>query len=87
MAKRLGAIRRWLNEPAKDHWAAPGLPVPPPRPKPQCPKCAGAKTRLRYRAGRRSGCRADCPTGEHLHRTCESCGYWWVMPCLDAPEA
>jgi predicted nucleic-acid-binding Zn-ribbon protein len=51
-----------------------------------CPKCGGVSVQTRFHL---SG--SDCslggpsyPTGEHLHRTCERCGYNWPEAPLNA---
>lgn len=61
-----------------------------------CSKCGGAEIKTRYHDGESYwGDGRTCaygsaayPTahaqGEHLHRTCETCGFDWTEACADA---
>lgn len=54
-----------------------------------CCKCGGVEIVTTYRKGSDVAygpCGEDCPDGEHLHRTCKTCGYMWHEPCQDAKE-
>lgn len=47
---------------------------PPYEPKCRCPKCRAASPLIRFCQGLTIVCNAK---GEHLHRTCQTCGYDW----------
>jgi hypothetical protein len=60
----------------------------------KCPKCdGGSMGNPAYCGGMGSQVTAmlrqptgPCPTGEHLHRTCNACGYKSADACADAEE-
>lgn len=53
-----------------------------------CPKCTvKATTSIKYCKGTVMSCPAHPnEQGEHLHRTCQTCGYVWAEDCADAEE-
>jgi hypothetical protein len=59
-----------------------------------CAKCGGDKIGTRYHTGTwptDGGCdhsqkRPDGPSVEHLHRTCQTCGFNWRDPILGAEK-
>ncbi len=60
----------------------------------RCPKCMSMATpMLRWCGGgfrqikSQTPLELHCKDGEHLHRTCATCGWLSIVPCADAPEA
>jgi hypothetical protein len=65
-----------------------------------CSKCGSADIRTRWHQhtfitgfpneGRGNGCsyeeRSDWPEGEHLHRTCQACGYVWATAVIGSSK-
>jgi hypothetical protein len=64
-----------------------------------CGKCGSASVRTRWHQhtfngapneGPGTGCsypeRNDWPSGEHLHRTCQDCGYVWATAVIGASK-
>ena len=53
---------------------------------PMCPKCQRDRNQaFAYCDGSR--CQRLYSKSEHLHCTCTSCGYEWLMECADAERA
>jgi ribosomal protein S27AE len=51
---------------------------------PICPKCGGTFITSEYVKKHYSGDKSDCgEKSEHLHRTCQTCGYGWVEKTMD----
>src|ERR1035437_8128053 len=59
-----------------------------------CPRCGETKFGVRYHTGTwpsDGGCDhsqklAEGPLGEHIHRTCQTCGWNWRDPILGAEK-
>ena len=52
----------------------------------KCPKCGGNDICDSYQAAGHWASIGTCcdECGEHIHRHCRNCGYWWNVATLDA---
>lgn len=51
----------------------------------KCAKCGHNVITEEYANGKGLSCVMHCEEGEHIHRSCKRCGYWWLEAPLDIP--
>ena len=59
-------------------------------PRSKCPKCGSKDISTQWCRGgelRWNAAHGQCPSGEHMDRTCKRCGHLWPEACMDAEQA